>query len=221
MSDIYNRVSPYRVRLDPWYAELAMLLSSTWHCLPFAVQIPEGLAARPDEIGAFKANPARNMHALQSIMAFPKNDNVFAILFYKPDEAGLRDANSLRYFIPGLPSVIEGKTTPPPGTFHILTTLDALDLGRPVPEVRWKMSRALAATMRRERWMLVLWRMDFHSVGACPLHLPGPMQLIFFLQPLIRARRVHGCLSIHPFEGPNGSRDRCYCSLVRPSQRRL
>lgn len=169
VSDIYKRVSPYRVRLDPWYAELAMLLTSTGHCLPFAVQIPDALAASPDEIGAFRANPARNMHALESMMAFPRNDNVFAMLFYRPDEAGLRDSSALRSFIPGLPSVIEGKTTPPPGTFHVLTTLDALDLGRPVPEVRWKMSRTLTAKMRRERWMFVLWRMDFHSVGTCPL----------------------------------------------------
>lgn len=162
ISDIYKRVAPYHARLDPWYAELEMILASTWHCLPFATQFPDGFATSADEVGVFKANPVTNMQYM-TMLSFPRNDSVFCLLFYKPMESGLQSDNSLQSFLSDLPSVIGGQARPPPGTFHIFTTLESLDLN--VPVVHWKMSKKLAAKMRRERWVSVLWRTDFYVVG--------------------------------------------------------
>ncbi|KAF8958545.1 hypothetical protein BDZ97DRAFT_1906448 [Flammula alnicola] len=166
VTDLHKRVAVHRVRLDPWYAEFETILASARHGLPFALQLPEGFATSVDDVGLFRATVAPNMLFSSPMVALPKNDSVIALLFYK-SQAELHP-RSVDYFIADLPAIVDGRANPPRGTFHVFTTQEFVDLSK--REVRWKMPKTLAAKMKRERWLMVLFRMDFHctTTEPCP-----------------------------------------------------
>ncbi|CAA7271282.1 unnamed protein product [Cyclocybe aegerita] len=163
VSEMQERTAVHRVRLDPWHAELEMILASARHGLPFAVNLPEGYASSVDNIGYFKASVVPNM-AFGSSFGLPPQDNVVALLFYTT--ASELHPRSVDDFLGSLHAVVDGATIPPPGMFHIFTTQEFVDLN--MREVRWRMSKSLAAKMRRERWSMVLWRMDFYVCTTSP-----------------------------------------------------
>jgi len=158
VSEMREKVQAHHVRLDPWYAELEMILTLTKACLSFSIQIPPSAgfgASTPDDIGLYKASPAPNKFFDHPMFKFPEQDNVVALLFYK--RGALEDTDRL---IQKIGPLIDGtEKGPERGTFHIFTTTERVDLTK--PEVQWRMGKTLAAKMIRERWILVLWRMDF------------------------------------------------------------
>ncbi|KDR73934.1 hypothetical protein GALMADRAFT_250621 [Galerina marginata CBS 339.88] len=169
VSELHQRSPLHRVRLDPWCAELETILVSARHGLPFPVQIPAGASSganTPDDIGLYKASPAPNHFFSSSMFRFPPNDSVIALLFYKnQSELPKRSVDAL---ITDLPVIVDGRADPPAGTFYVFTAQDYIDLNK--PEVRWRMSKALAAKMKREKWFMVAWRMDFFikTTDPCP-----------------------------------------------------
>ena len=150
----------HRIRVDPWLADLEVILASSLDGLPFAFQMPTGFATNTGEIGHYEASIEANMFYTNPMVRFPENDAVLALLFYQ--DAKILDARAstiLNFFFESIPSIIDGQATPPPGTFHILTSIDFIDLKAGV--VRWRISKAKMAKMRRERWSMVAWRTDF------------------------------------------------------------
>jgi hypothetical protein len=173
----------HRIRADPWLADLEVILASSLDGLPFALQMPTGFATNADEIGHYKASIEANMFYTDPMIRFPENDAVLALLFYK--DAKILDARAnktLNFFFEAISSIIDGQTTPPSGTFHILTSIDFIDLKAGV--VRWRISKAKMAKMRRERWSMVAWRTDFfvesqYLSRQCSQHLTD----MLFQQP--------------------------------------
>ena len=169
ISELAAQDRVHHIRVDPWLADLEVILASSLDGLPFAFQMPTGFATNAGEIGHYKASIEANMFYTNPIIRFPENDAVLALLFYK--EAKILDARAnkvLNFFFESLTSIIDGQATPSSGTFHILTTIDFIDLKAGV--VRWRISKAKMAKMRRERWSMVAWRTDFFVASQ---YLPG------------------------------------------------
>jgi hypothetical protein len=165
----------HRIRVDPWLADLEAILTSSLDGLAFALQMPTGFATNPDEIGHYKASIDPNMFYTNPFMKFPVHDAVLALLFYKDVKTlDARATKTLNSFFESIPSIIDGQTTPPSGSFHILTSIDSIDLKK--GEVRWRISQTRMAKMRRERWSMVAWRTDFF-VGSQLIILPFPCPL--------------------------------------------
>ncbi|RDB17580.1 hypothetical protein Hypma_001021 [Hypsizygus marmoreus] len=171
-SELHSKGQMHRIRSDPWLADLEAILASSRDGLPFALQMPPGLAANTDDIGYYKASIKANMYYTNPMFRFPENDAVLSLLFYKSaKELDERCTKTLNWFLQDIPSLVDGKPTPPAGTFHILTGPDFIDLSTGV--VRWRMSKARIAKMRREKWLMVAWRTDFwvETTDACPASL--------------------------------------------------
>ncbi|KAG6908799.1 hypothetical protein DXG01_003246 [Tephrocybe rancida] len=174
VSDLHKKGQMHRLRTDPWVAELEAIVASSRDGLPFSLYFGSGLAARASDIGYYKASIQANMFYTNPMVRFPDNDAVLSLLFYK-DFKGLHSRVSgfpgtFNWFLQELPDIIDGKTTPRAGTFHILTGPDTVDLQKGV--VTWRISKAKMELMRREKWSMVVWRTDFltdselHSLEA-------------------------------------------------------
>lgn len=147
----------HRIRTDPWLAEFEAILASSLDGLPFALQMPKGLAAKVDDIGYYKSHIEANMLYTHPMFKFPGNDAIISLLFYKDIKDLGKNVN--HFLEASFPTIVDGNAHPVPGSFHVLTSPDYIDLVK--GEVRWRMSKAKMAKMRREKWTVVAWRTDF------------------------------------------------------------
>ncbi|KAG6820545.1 hypothetical protein H0H93_015430 [Arthromyces matolae] len=164
LSDLNQKGNAHSLRTDPWVADLEAIVASARDGLPFALSLRSDLASKASDIGHYRAAINANMFYTNPMMRFPDNDPVLSLLFYK-DRSTLHHRitstpGTMNWFLQDLPDIIEGRTSPPPGTFHILTAPDTVDLER--GEVTWRISKAKMDVMRREKWSMVVWRADFY-----------------------------------------------------------
>ncbi|TFK27293.1 hypothetical protein FA15DRAFT_220295 [Coprinopsis marcescibilis] len=146
-------VPVHRVRLDPWLLEFESLLASANEGLPFTVLMPEGMATRSEQIGQFQAT----VHPNYTFNMLYNFDPVAALVFYKSlQDAGVTSIQSLT---PRIPKIIHGEVSKPaPGDFYVFTSTDFVDVTQ--CEVRWRMGKASAKKMIREKWSMAVFRMD-------------------------------------------------------------
>ncbi|KAG5637440.1 hypothetical protein H0H81_004549 [Sphagnurus paluster] len=163
ISDLRKRGDQHRLRIDPWLSDLEAILASSRGGLPFALQMPVGLDTKADDIGHYKASISANMFYSSPIVRFPENDAVLSLLFYRDAKEFhpkiSKTAGTLDWFLQEIPDIVDGRVTPTPGTFHIITGPDYIDLAK--GEVAWRMSKTTIARMRKENWVMVAWRADF------------------------------------------------------------
>ncbi|KAJ7327536.1 hypothetical protein DFH08DRAFT_940827 [Mycena albidolilacea] len=93
----------------------------------------------------------------------PVQDNVVDILLYKPSKTLTADALARL-----IPSILEGRTAEPPkGVLSLLSSQESVDL--PMRKVIWRLSREKARQMRKEGWVMVVYRTDNHEAVTLPL----------------------------------------------------
>ncbi|TCD61538.1 hypothetical protein EIP91_008282 [Steccherinum ochraceum] len=150
LSDMKRRVSPRKIRLDPWLADFENILAVCHEALPFSVTLPPDFAKSPDEIGTYSctmtmSNPffVNNLHP---------RDPGMTLAFSKKHPA------SEGYMMTRLNKILtnepwEKYKHPAPGTIFVLTAVDAFDRDG---EVRFKMSKKRMAEMKEgDNWTVV------------------------------------------------------------------
>ncbi|KAJ7609070.1 hypothetical protein FB45DRAFT_945295 [Roridomyces roridus] len=160
VSDMTRRVARRVVRLDPWVVELETILATGLHGITFHVSLPrkDFEVLSHTDIAMFEAtvdssDPWLAMSHMMGSNPQPVEDPVVCLLFYK---TSLKlSANGV---IARLPDLVNGGTRGQElcGSVFVLTALEAFD----VPTVRWRISKARAARMREEGWMMVAYRAD-------------------------------------------------------------
>jgi hypothetical protein len=161
LSDLGRSVPARRVRLDPWLAELENVLVAGKVGLPFAVALPAEFAANPGDIAVFEAHlQPKGPEMGPRFVTAPVQDNVVDILLYKPSKTLTADALARL-----IPSILEGRTAEPPkGALSLLSSQESVDL--PMRKVSWRLSREKARQMRKEGWVMVVYRTDNHEAGV-------------------------------------------------------
>ncbi|KAF6743653.1 hypothetical protein DFP72DRAFT_827356 [Ephemerocybe angulata] len=165
-----GRAPLHKVRLDPWLLELEWILATGKDSLPFSVRLPPSIfdgkeATRYRDIGTFEA---KGLEPTIEYGMFYNHDAVAALLFYK----STKDIGGSKYFKDMLLKVgkivdnveTSDKDTVPKGAFFILTAPEHVNLAR------WRMGKASAKRMIREKWNMVVFRMDLWM----PLTHPCP-----------------------------------------------
>ncbi|KAL0952807.1 hypothetical protein HGRIS_007032 [Hohenbuehelia grisea] len=156
LSDRVAKVAARRVRLDGWLAELEAIVALSLHGLPFALQIPKGMASKAREIGLWKA-PIQHGISYEMRM-HPTHDPVVSLLFYNPSALG--EFNGRR-MITRLHNILDGNAqTPQAGSFYVYTSQDYVNFDES-REIRFWMSIERVKKMKREKWMVMVWRTDF------------------------------------------------------------
>jgi hypothetical protein len=157
---LYERSSLHKTRLDPWEAELEAIVVSSLDGLPFAVQIPSGLAADAKDIGLFKAKVSE----IEAVKFFNpiQIDPVISLIFYK---ARTWTASDVQKAMIKLPDLIDGRQDPSPGMFFVYTSPVYVNFLE--HEVRWKMCKDRVQQMRNDGWCMLTWRADFMANGKC------------------------------------------------------
>lgn len=154
VSDLTRRVSTLKVWLDPWRAELEVILATAHEGLPFSVSLPADFVRKHIDIGIFEAKLNGTSYTFGSFPALPASDPVVFLMFYKP----VQGATALRELVSGVPALLEGRKIPAPGNLLILTAQETFDL--PNKTVSWRLSRNRVRIMMQQGWCLVAYRSD-------------------------------------------------------------
>ncbi|KAF7345643.1 hypothetical protein MVEN_01583700 [Mycena venus] len=164
LSDLGRSVPVRRVRLDPWLAEFENILVAGLEGLPFAVSLPADFAKDHTDIVIYEAVVQPKGPDLGPMFATaPVQDNVVDILLYKPSRTLTVDALARL-----IPSIIERRMAEPlRGTVYLLSSQEMVDI--PGKKVSWRLSKQRAQEMRKEGWVMVVYRTDNHEAVTLPL----------------------------------------------------
>ena len=134
------------------------IIATAYYAIPFNISgaLPDDFSRDPDDIVVWTAQvrPAQLFS-----MNGPAYDQRTQLLFYRSD------VSSARSLIDGMPSIFEGRSTPPRGTFFVLTVQEHVQYESCV---RFRLSRRRMERMRAERWRMVAYRNDSGEEGECP-----------------------------------------------------
>lgn len=120
-----------------------MILTSSTYGLLFSLNLPDGLATAPFDIGLYKAFARPDLLFSFPMFAFPPQDAVAALIILQKCFARTLDYRHCQRWWMGI-------FYPPRGTFHVCMSQEFVDLSK--REVSWRMSKKLVAKMRHEKW---------------------------------------------------------------------
>ena len=160
------RAKPRTVRTDPWLVEFETILATSYHGVPFpiATALPPDFSRDAPDIAIWEvaARPAQLFSTHPMFNFSSPYDPRAQLLVYRSD---ITSAGTL---VDDLQKVFEGRATPAPGTFFVLTALEYVHY---VECIRFKLSRRRVERMRREsaRWSAMAYRNDTLQQGESPL----------------------------------------------------
>ncbi len=161
ISERARRVQPRRVRTDPWLVELETIIATAYYALPFSLAgaIPDDFSRDPCDIVVWEVQvkPARLFSTQSMFNPVSPYDFRTHLLFYRSDLMGPPAV------INHLASIFEGKASPAPGTFFILTSQEHVQYET---SIRFRLSRRRVEKMRKEKWSMVAYRNDSGHQGA-------------------------------------------------------
>ncbi|OBZ76423.1 hypothetical protein A0H81_03125 [Grifola frondosa] len=158
LSDFTRRVPRRRVRLDPWQAEFENIVAVGYYGFPFPVSLPPDFAREASDIGVYEA-VVHETRIFKNASMFDDSpfEPISNLLFYRANPSNI---------IQSIPSVLEGRATPAPGTFFILTTQEFMDYRT---RIRWRMSKRRVEKMKEEKWSMVAFRTDTNDQATIPV----------------------------------------------------
>ncbi|KAI0357691.1 hypothetical protein OH77DRAFT_1435494 [Trametes cingulata] len=166
VQDLDHRVPLRAVRTDPWLVEFENIIATGYYAIPFAIAqgLPSGFSRDPDDIQVWEAQ-------LTATLPFSTTRNSFTgfaspyeptsrLLFYRPSLVVPREV------ISKMRSIFEGRTSPPVGSFFILTAQDVLQYQS---RVRFRLSRKRVERMKAEKWCMLVYRSDNENIATQPV----------------------------------------------------
>ncbi|TFK84368.1 hypothetical protein K466DRAFT_654782 [Polyporus arcularius HHB13444] len=164
LSERARRVQPRRVRTDPWLVELETIIATAYYALPFSLAgaIPDDFSRDPRDIVVWgvQVKPARLFSTQSMFNPVSPYDFRTHLLFYRSDLMGPPAV------INHLASIFEGKASPAPGTFFILTSQEHVQYET---SIRFRLSRRRVEKMRKEKWSMVAYRNDSGHQATVPV----------------------------------------------------
>ena len=154
-----RRVQQRRVRTDPWLVELENIIATAYYAIPFPVTLPASLTRDPGDIVMWQVHVVEEPFISDRLAQAGKSiyDPRTHLLFYRSD---LSTATSITT---NIRTIFEGKQTPPPGTFFILTAQEHVQYQT---SIRFRLSKTRVEAMRKERlWSMVAYRNDTGALG--------------------------------------------------------
>ncbi|KAF8962202.1 hypothetical protein BDZ97DRAFT_1920671 [Flammula alnicola] len=163
LQEAKKRVTPRKVHLYAWQAELQVILSSVKVALPFSIILPQDYPTF-DDVRTYKAT-VRPIDIRQNPLLYPLSSPFIAsvgLIFYEPR----LDINGHK-LAAHVPDILEGKSIFGNVQVQIMLSQEAVNLR--TGEISWKMSRSWNEKMVTERWNMVAYRTDLSSAVTEPL----------------------------------------------------
>ncbi len=189
-----ERVAPRPVRTDPWLIEFETIIATAYYAIPFpiAAALPADFSRDAEDIVVWQAAvmPATRFAQDEPSVFCSPFEPVTHLLFFRADE--IRAGEVIR----GMRDIFEGRSTPAPGTFFVLTVQEYVQYQTCV---RFRLSRRRVERMRGEAgWSMVAYRSDNgiqgewgprHSLHATLLRLEGALSCQLLCRLRLRAGR--------------------------------
>ncbi|KAI0672184.1 hypothetical protein C8Q78DRAFT_971990 [Trametes maxima] len=164
LEDMHRRVSSRRVRVDPWLVEFENIIATAYYAIPFPIAgiLPAEFSRDLEDIHVWEVKVVAT-YPFSAVWG-PMMDNaspyepVTRLLFYKPSEV------SPGRLIPGIRDVFEGRPSPAPGAFFVLTAQELVQFEK---RIRFRLSHRRVERMRAEKWSMLAYRQDSGQQGKC------------------------------------------------------
>ncbi|KAK0442712.1 uncharacterized protein EV420DRAFT_1752253 [Desarmillaria tabescens] len=152
-----KRVPQRKVNIYPWLVDLESILADAYEAIPFHFVRPADFSRWSSDIGLFQLDIPAN-----PIMAQDKLTGVFLVFYSRTfTKCTHHDLTSEMHDIfEGRRSVDHDKK------FYVLTATETVDVYHEV--IRWRMSKARMAKLRKEKWQVAVYRSDFRSMLVGP-----------------------------------------------------
>ncbi len=164
VSDARHYVRARQVRTDPWLVEFETIIATAYYGIPFviATALPVDFSRDPQEIQMWEAKVTATLPFAMSSSPFAEYASPFEpttrLLFYRP---ALVDPEET---IKKMKAIFEGKKSPAPGSFFVLTAQECVQYES---RVRFRLSRHRVKRMKQEKWRMVVYRDDNAQIGMC------------------------------------------------------
>ncbi|KAI0357689.1 hypothetical protein OH77DRAFT_1502792 [Trametes cingulata] len=142
------------------------VIATAYYAIPFALAsaLPADFSRDPEDIQVYEAK-------LTATLPFKMNWDMFMgssspleptsrLLFYRPSVVTPKEV------IARMPSIFEGRTSPPPGSFFVLTAQELLQYQT---RVRFRLSRRRVERMKSEKWCMLVYRNDDRLPATRPV----------------------------------------------------
>ncbi|TFK84367.1 hypothetical protein K466DRAFT_625040 [Polyporus arcularius HHB13444] len=151
-----ERVAPRPVRTDPWLIEFETIIATAYYAIPFpiAAALPADFSRDAEDIVVWQAavTPATRFAQDEPSVFCSPFEPVTHLLFFRADEIRAGEV------IGDMRDIFEGRGTPAPGTFFVLTAQEYVQYQTCV---RFRLSRPRVERMRGETgWSMVAYRSD-------------------------------------------------------------
>lgn len=152
----HSRRVPLRtVRTDPWVIELETIIATVYNAIPFSVAIalPTDLLRDPSDIAIWEVQvtpTALFSSAPEGFYESPYHPCTH-LLLYRSDKV------VAKALIPKLPDIFEGRSSPTPGTFFILTGQEHVMY---LQKIQFRLSKKRMERMRKDKRAVVAYRHD-------------------------------------------------------------
>ncbi len=154
-----RRVPSRTVRTDPWLVEFETIIATAYYAAHFPISgaLPPGFSSNPDDITLWEANVqlAPSFFPGRGFYSNPYEPRA-QLLFYRSDKLTAREV------IDNMHGIFEGKPTPAPGLFFLLTSPEDVVYW---DKIRFRLSRLRVERMRAEKWSMVAYRNDTGMQG--------------------------------------------------------
>ncbi|RDX52493.1 hypothetical protein OH76DRAFT_161993 [Lentinus brumalis] len=157
-----RRVPSRTVRTDPWLVEFETIIATAYYAIPFPVSsaLAPDFSNNPDDIALWEAEVRRapSYKPSEDIHNTAYEPRV-QLLFYRSDKLTAREV------IENIQAVFEGKRTPVPGLFFVVTSPEHIKYQE---KIQFRLSRLRVERMRAEKWSVVAYRNDTGMQGTVP-----------------------------------------------------
>ncbi|RDX52492.1 hypothetical protein OH76DRAFT_1480607 [Lentinus brumalis] len=157
-----RRVPSRAVRTDPWLVEFETILATAYHAIPFPIAgaLPSDFSNNSNDIAVWEAKvrPRPDFSPRGGFYSSPHH-TCAQLLFYRSDKLTAREV------IDHMHDIFEGKLTPSPGSFFVLTAPEHVVYW---DKIRFRLSRQRVERMRAEKWSMVAYRNDTGMQATLP-----------------------------------------------------
>lgn len=164
VSDALHRVRARQVRTDSWLVEFENIIATAYYAIPFAIAtaLPVDFSRDPQDIQVWEAKVTATLPFAMSSSLFVEYASPFEpttrLLFYRPPLVDPEET------IKTMKAIFEGRKSPAPGSFFILTAQECVQYES---RVRFRLSRHRVKRMKQEKWRMVVYRDDNAQIGMC------------------------------------------------------
>ncbi|TFK84369.1 hypothetical protein K466DRAFT_527474 [Polyporus arcularius HHB13444] len=166
VSERTRRMHMRKVRTDPWLIEFETIIATAYYAIPFPISgaLPADFTRDAGDIAVWEAQvrPAQYFSQRAFMNFSHPRDPRTQLLFFRGD------VTNQTVLIDEIQKIFEGKASPPPGTFFVMTAQEYVQYET---RVRFRLSRRRVERMRKEssKWSMMAYRNDTGQQATLPV----------------------------------------------------